>query len=98
MHLLWLIKWQNQYNSYEAARKILEEFQVTTIATNIADALTELNIILNTTEPITADNYDLYDTPDELIELGIESRDIRDKVATQIKILKNEEEKIGRTF
>ena len=86
------------FNSYRAAQLIISEFEVTTIATNIADALTELNIILNTTEPITADNYDLYDTPEELKELGIDSMEIRSRVATQIQILKNQEEKIGRTF
>lgn len=86
------------FNAYRAAQSIISEFEVTQIANNIKDALNELNLLLNTTEPITVDNYYLYDTPDELIVLGIESRDIRDKIGTQINILKNQEQRIGREF
>lgn len=75
------------FNQYEVVTNLLNENKKSEKETDLADSLSALKGYLPEGTIVTEDNYDLFDTHEELRDLGL-NKDTRDKILTEIANLK----------
>jgi hypothetical protein len=77
------------FNQAEVVQRLLNENKASESQANVDESLSVLKGLLPEGTVITEDNYDLFDTAEELDKLGL-NKDTRDKILTEIRLLKNE--------
>ena len=76
------------FNQSEVVQRLLNENKTSESQSNVDESLSILKGLLPEGTVITEENYDLFDTAEELDKLGF-NKDTRDKILTEIRLLKN---------
>ena len=77
------------FNQYAVVTELLNDNKKSEKETDLADSLSALKTYLPKGTIITEENYDLFDTHEELRKLGIDSKDKRDNILREIKNIKD---------
>jgi hypothetical protein len=77
------------FNQAEVVQRLLNENKASETENSVNDSLSVLKGLLPEGTVITEENYDLFDTSEELEKLGL-NKDTRDKILREVQALKNE--------
>lgn len=77
------------FNQYAVVTELLNDNKKSEKESDLAESLSALKTYLPEGTMITEENYDLFDTHEELRKLGITSKDTRDNILREIKNIKD---------